>query len=202
MIAMQYSFTLPADYDMSILDRRIAEKGPLLDNFPDLTFKAYLTARAGDESGSQENLYAPFYLWTREQGLSAFLCGDGFANVTKAFGWPPVKTWVVWQARLSERVAQAAFATREILATPPHAPLAELRQRDSEDAEGDVERGALASVAAFEPTTWTRVRFRLWGQRPAAAGAGVQTYKVGHMSVPKPGAAGYAERVALGQVNL
>ncbi len=27
MIAMQYSFTLPADYDMSIVDRRIRDKG-------------------------------------------------------------------------------------------------------------------------------------------------------------------------------
>lgn len=39
MIAMQYSFSLPADYDMSIIDRRIAEKGHLLDNFPNLKFK-------------------------------------------------------------------------------------------------------------------------------------------------------------------
>ena len=40
MIAMQYSFTLPADYDMSIVDRRIRDKGPLLDGFPNLGFKA------------------------------------------------------------------------------------------------------------------------------------------------------------------
>ena len=33
MIAMQYSFVLPADYDMAIIDRRIREKGPLLDGF-------------------------------------------------------------------------------------------------------------------------------------------------------------------------
>ncbi|MGO6908064.1 DUF4865 family protein, partial [Rhizobium ruizarguesonis] len=45
MITMQYSFTLPADYDMSIIDRRIRDKGPLLDGFPNLGFKAYLSAR-------------------------------------------------------------------------------------------------------------------------------------------------------------
>src|SRR5271165_2720611 len=48
MIAMQYSFTLPADYDMSVIDRRIADKGPLLDGFPGLQFKAYLVARRGE----------------------------------------------------------------------------------------------------------------------------------------------------------
>jgi len=189
MIAMQYSFPLPADYDMAIVDRRIAEKGYLLDNFPGLKFKAYLTARrSGDETRSQENLYAPFYIWNQTEGLSNFVCGEGFAGVTQSFGWPQMKTWIVWRAQLAEKIAQAAFATREILTTAPHAALGELRQRESAEAFDDVERGgALASVAAFEPTTWTRVRFRLWGERPAATGAGVQIYKVGHLSLPTLG---------------
>ena len=185
MIAMQYSFALPADYDMAIIDRRIAEKGHLLDNFPGLKFKAYLTARrSGDETHSRENLYAPFYVWNQTDGLNDFVCGEGFAGVTQAFGWPQIKTWIVWRAQLSKNVSQAVFATREILATAPHAALGELRKRESDEAFADVESGgALASVAAFEPTTWSRVRFRLWGERPATAGADVQTYKVGHLSL-------------------
>ena len=190
MIAMQYNFVLPADYDMSIVDRRIAEKGPLLDNFPNLKFKAYLTARRnGDETRGEDNLYAPFYVWNHPDGLNDFVCGDGFAVVTQSFGWPRASTWIVWRAQLSDHVAEAAFATREILSTAPHAALNELRKRESADAVDDVERGgALASVAAFEPTTWTRVRFRLWGEKPPTVGAGVQTYKVGHMSLPAAGA--------------
>jgi hypothetical protein len=57
MIAMQYSFTLPADYDMAIIDRRIAQKSGFTDNFPKLLFKAYLTARRGEDSA--ENLSRP-----------------------------------------------------------------------------------------------------------------------------------------------
>jgi uncharacterized protein DUF4865 len=190
MIAMQYNFVLPADYDMAIVDRRIEEKGPLLDNFPNLRFKAYLTARRkGDETRGEDNLYAPFYLWNHPDGLNDFVCGDGFAVVSQSFGWPRVNTWIVWRAQLSDHVAKAAFATREILSTAPHAALGELRKRESADAVDDVERGgALASVAAFEPTTWTRVRFRLWGDRPPTVGAGNQTYKVGHLSLPAAGA--------------
>jgi hypothetical protein len=186
MIAMQYSFSLPADYDMRIVDRRIAEKGPLLDNFPNLKFKAYLTAtRSGDATRSEENLYAPFYVWSHADGLSDFVCGEGFAAVAGAFGWPQVRTWVVWRAQMSANVSQAAFATRELLATPPHAALGELRRRESDEARKDVENGgALASVAAFEPTTWTRVRFRLWAEMPEAIGEGAQRYKVGHLSLP------------------
>ena len=50
MIAMQYRFALPTDYDMGIVRRRIVEKGPLLDDFPNLKFKAYLWAERGADS--------------------------------------------------------------------------------------------------------------------------------------------------------
>lgn len=184
MIAMQYSFTLPADYDMSIIDRRIAEKGPLLDNLPGLKFKAYLTARKG--SRNTENLYAPFYLWDDESGLADFICGDGFANLTHSFGWPTVRTWFVWEAQIARNIREAVTATRQLRETPAYAPLADLRRRESADVLEDVEQnGALASISAFEPTTWTRVRFQLWGERNSARqGQGIETFDVGHVSFP------------------
>ena len=180
MIAMQYSFTLPADYEMTIIDRRIAEKGPLLDGFPGLEFKAYLVARKGEDG--PENRYAPFYLWREHEGLSNFLCGSGFEAVTRSFGWPRVTTWVCWRAELSNEMRAARFATRELRATAPYASLAEIRERESDETRRDVERGALASVAAFEPTNWTRVRFALWRDRPAAAET-AELYRVGHVSL-------------------
>ncbi|QND53639.1 DUF4865 family protein [Phyllobacterium sp. 628] len=187
MIAMQYSFVLPADYDMGIIDRRIADKGHLLDNYPDLKFKAYLTARPGDETRSRENLYAPFYVWKQVEGLNNFIGGEGFAGVSQAFGRPQVKSWFVWQALLSDNVAQAAFATREILPVEAHTSVGELRKWGSAEALDDVQNGGvLASVSAFEPTTWTRVRFRLWNaDGPQAISETTQIYKVGHLSLPK-----------------
>ncbi|MBZ9657027.1 DUF4865 family protein [Phyllobacterium lublinensis] len=187
MIAMQYSFPLPADYDMTIIDRRIAEKGHLLDNFPNLKLKAYLTARSGDGTQSRENLYAPFYLWNHEDGLNDFLTGEGFAALTRSFGWPVVRTWFIWKAHLSPDVAQATFVTREMRVTAAHSALGELRQRESEEVFDDVQNGrALASISAFEPASWTRVRLQLWGEpRPLMPGPGVQAYRVGHISLPK-----------------
>lgn len=44
VVAMQYSFVLPADYDMNIIKQRIASKGHLLDDFPGLIFKTCLIA--------------------------------------------------------------------------------------------------------------------------------------------------------------
>jgi hypothetical protein len=188
MIAMQYSFTFPADYDMSIIDRRIRDKGPLLDNFPNLGFKAYLTARAGDEkTASRENLYAPFYVWEKAEGLNNFVCGPGFAGVAASFGRPRISTWVIWKTAISADVSAARFATRQLVEVEAHEPLDELRMRESEAVTVDVEAGgALASVAAFEPTGWTRVRFRLWQELPESAlAAGALAYRVGHLSLPE-----------------
>ncbi|MBB4566453.1 DUF4865 family protein [Rhizobium leucaenae] len=190
MIAMQYSFTLPADYDMAIIDRRIRGKGPMLDNFPGLKFKAYLSARKGDaRTGSRENLYSPFYVWEKDEGLSNFICGPGFAGVTQSFGWQQVKTWVVWRADISPDIQNARFAIREIFQTGPYVPLAEIRQRESDEAAGEVASGeALASVVAFEPTSWTRVRFRLLADLPKdVLRPGVQAYDVGHLSLSDAG---------------
>ncbi|MHC1548457.1 DUF4865 family protein [Phyllobacterium sp. K27] len=167
MIAMQYSFTLPADYDMGIIDRRIAEKGPLLDSFPNLAFKAYLTARGDDETQSRENLYAPFYLWRHEAGLNDFVCGNGFAAVSQSFGRPSIKTWIVWQTEISAAIASAAFATREILPIEPSSSLTDLRAYEMNKAIADAEKGgALAAVSAFDPTFWNHIRLRMWREAP------------------------------------
>jgi len=177
---MQYSFALPADYDMAIVERRIAEKGPALDGWPGLGAKAYLSARR--DANQRENLYAPFYVWDDAAAMSGFLTGRGFAGVSDAFGWPQVRTWLVWRAQLARDVEQARFATREIAPITSHAPLDALKAQEDEAGDAAIESGALAAVAGFEPTSWTRVRFRLWRTRPERRD-GVTLYDVGHVSL-------------------
>lgn len=180
MLAMQYSFTLPADYDMDIIARRIRDKGPMLDGFPRLRFKAYLSARKRE--GSAENLYAPFYLWDHPDGLSNFLAGPGFATLTRDFGWPRVATWIVWHAELVQDLAAARFASREIQAIAPYSDLAALRKSATDMARGP--SNTLADLVGFDPTAWTFVRFRLWRELPEILTADTQSYAVGHMSLP------------------
>ncbi len=186
MIAMQYSFTLPSDYDMEIVRHRIAEKGHLLDDFPGLHFKAYLFADRADAAlPSSENLYAPFYLWQTSEGMSAFLAGAGFAALAQSFGWPTVQTWVPWQTQVAADLSAATCATRELQPIPAHASLVALRRLEAEAVEKDVASGALASISAFDPTHWTLLRFRLWRERrPEMAGDDRQLYHVGHVSHP------------------
>ena len=186
MIAMQYGFTLPADYDMAIIRRRIAEKGQLLDDFPGLRFKAYLYADRSDASlPSRENLYAPFYLWHDNEGMNAFLASTGFAALTQSFGWPRVCPWMVWQAQVAADLSAAVCATRELQPIPAYTALDALRRAESEAIRTDAADGALAGVSAFDPANWTVLRFRLWGEpRPDLAGDNRQLYRVGHVSHP------------------
>ncbi|PKU25088.1 DUF4865 family protein [Telmatospirillum siberiense] len=188
MIAMQYSFVLPADYDMAIIERRIRDKGHLLDRFPRLRFKAYLSARKRDDGfTSAENLYAPFYLWNEPEGLNAFLTSPGFAVLARDFGWPVVRTWVVSHAELGPELGEARFASREIVPIPPYSDLASFQRNAVTDAQTAVRAGALAAVAAFDPTAWTMVRFRLWRALPEGQehrSQDHQTYRVGHVSLP------------------
>lgn len=184
MIAMQYRFVLPADYDMAAIRERIATKGPLLDNLPGLIFKAYLHAE------DPEHTYAPFYLWRDEEAMHGFLNGPAFAGVSQAFGWPSVKTWTPWHATVTADVRQAQRATISSAAIAPYSALAQLREQEQAAAQQALAHGALAVVVAFEPVTWTMTRLNLWRSAAAAeaAHAGqtatVRHYQVGHVSAP------------------
>ncbi|SNY89909.1 protein of unknown function [Cohaesibacter sp. ES.047] len=183
MIAMQYSFTLPADYDMERIDRRIREKGAALDGFARLRFKAYLSARKHPEDGSTaQNLYAPFYLWDEAEGASAFLSHPGFAGVTQSFGWPSVQIWLPWGVRVAEDLHSATFATRTIAPIDPFSDMA--RIRDALEARVEIARdaGALATVTGFDPTNWKSVDFSLWAEDPEGLGDTCQIYDVGYVA--------------------
>ncbi len=64
MLSMQYNFVLPADYDMSVIRRRIETRGVSTDGFPGLMFKAYLYASrdSGKRCHSPRRLQTPVHL--------------------------------------------------------------------------------------------------------------------------------------------
>ncbi|QUY49679.1 DUF4865 family protein [Serratia plymuthica] len=182
MLAMQYNFPLPADYDMAIIRDRIGRFGHLLDNCPQLLIKAYLYAQKGEHSG--ENLYAPFYLWNSSAGMSDFLTGDGFRGVSQAFGWPQVTHWLPWLTHFDrQRLAEATCATRQTLPIAPYSDLAALRRQQQADPVA-LGSNAVASIVAFDPAAWQLVKLHLWRELPPAPEPGTQCYRVGHLSAP------------------
>ena len=72
MLAKQYEITLPADYDLDVIRRRIKAGAPLLDDRPGLGFKAWLLRERG-VGGSPVNQYAPLYVWRSDGEAARFL---------------------------------------------------------------------------------------------------------------------------------
>jgi hypothetical protein len=84
---------------MALIEQRIASNGARLDGFPGLLFKAYLYSRQDDEAlPGRENRYAPFYVWHSAEAMHRFLASEGFAALTRHFGWPRIETWHLLQA--------------------------------------------------------------------------------------------------------
>ena len=107
MIVMQYRFTLPADYDMAVIETRIRENGAKLDGFPGLLVKAYLFSRRED-AHCAENRYAPLYVWRNPEAMARFLQSSGFKKLTEDFGWPQIDTWLALRLPNINEVRNAA----------------------------------------------------------------------------------------------
>jgi len=186
MLAMQYSFTLPTDYDMDIIRERVATRGAVFDTLPHLGFKAFLISEKG-KYGSRENSYEPFYVWQEHQGMHDFFCGEKFQGLVQSFGWPAVRTWSVLDAAIGKREVQSAWAARGLVRIEPYTDLQELRIREFALQQETIQAPHVHSrVVAFDPYTWMLVRFTLQEKLDDSVlqSRGTQCYEVLHLSAP------------------
>lgn len=186
LLAMQYRFTLPADYDMTIIRQRIASNGHRLNGFPNLIVKAFAYA-ARDYNGGyhRDNCYAPFYLWQNPAGMQHFLESPGFAALAQSFGWPVIRTWSVWCAQFRDTVSLASWATRELVNIPPYSSLEQLQQAEVQRITDNIAaKRVLGAFSAFEPTSWSLVRYQLMASCPdQLIGSEIEIYQVGYMAM-------------------
>jgi uncharacterized protein DUF4865 len=184
MIANQYQIVLPADYDMSIIRRRVSAKGSTFDGWPDLLFKAFLISERSE--GAPVNQYSPFYMWNDTGGLWTFLAGAGFDGITTSFGRPRVLTWLPWAVELSPdlRREEVRAAIREDNTLPLAADLPALRRSQLEESRAALadDPGIAAQVAAVNTETWTSIRFTLRYDRPSTPPPDAHVYEVLHLS--------------------
>jgi hypothetical protein len=187
--AMQYEITLPADYDMEIIRKRVATRGHLLDAFPGLGLKAYLIRER--EDGSPVNQYAPFYLWAAPEGMNSFLWGPGFQGIVNDFGRPVVQHWtgLAYEEGPAAASAPGAATRRRVPlgeGVPPGEAVAEAVARHAREARRD---GVVASALAVDPRHWELLGFTLWAGPEAPAGEG-ERFRVLHLSAPGRAALG------------
>jgi hypothetical protein len=184
----QYEISLPADYDMGVIRRRVADRGSSFDNFPGLGLKCFLIREKG-RHGAETNQYAPAYLWPRIESMWGFLAGPGFAAIKDSFGTPPVSTWpALAYARASRANNPKAIAsvTREDEILSVSANLIELHKREAETTAVVVERtpGLLARAVGLDPRSWRLVRFDYWQVPQVELPNHLRSYEVLHVSAP------------------
>jgi hypothetical protein len=186
---MQYEIGLPADYDMGIIERRVATRGSATDDYPHLGLKAYAVRRAG-RHGSTVNAYAPFYLWRDPAGMNSFLYGP-FRSITTDFGRPPVRHWVGAAFHPGPDFgAVPVFATRSTTLLPPDAepgPALDVTPHG-------VGAGVHSQAVAVDPARWEVVRFTLWTTPPARIAPDEVAFDVLHASAP------YLKELPVGQL--
>lgn len=181
---MQYEITLPADYDMRIIDHRVATRGSLMDDFPGLGLKAYCVRERGVD-GSPVNQYAPFYLWRTAEGMNGFLWGPGFRGLSGDFGRPVVRHWVGLGFERGP-ADEVAAATKRVVHVPADADPVELVERGLAELRGRAGHPeAHAAALAIDPSRWELVDFTLWRAAPAEVRDGEVRYRVPHVSRPE-----------------
>ncbi|MFI1336537.1 DUF4865 family protein [Streptomyces sp. NPDC020845] len=189
MHAMQYRITLPADYDMKIIRRRVESKGPALDDFPGLGLKAYGIRERGVD-GSPVNQYAPFYLWAEPEAMNRFLWGPGFQGIVRDFGRPAVENWQGLAFEHGPALASVPrTATRHAVAVPAGAdPSGSGPAGAVEDALEELRRlartdGVHSTALGIDPRGWELLHFTLWADT-APPGTPGDRYQVLHLSAP------------------
>ena len=175
MYAAQYEITLPADYDMGIIRKRVADNGHVLDDRKGLALKAYLV-----REHDPVNQYAPFYLWRDTSAMAHFFFGGGgFQNIIRDFGRPVVRHWT-GVATVAGPARDTTPATASRLLTP--IDLVDMNVAvESLTALRENENVHTAALA-IDPHHWELVHFVLWRGEPEVEG---DRYEVRHLSTPE-----------------
>lgn len=182
MYAMQYELTLPADYDMEIIRKRVRDRGTGTDGFAGLGVKAYLIRERG-VAGSPVNQYAPFYVWREISGMNKFLWGGGgFTGIVTDFGRPPVRHWTGVDFQFGPvNDKDPVAATRRIEPMAPGAdPIGPVQAADDELREQAEQAGVHSVALAVDPQRWELVHFTLWTENPPESAG--DRYEVLHLS--------------------
>ena len=182
MIALHYRIPLPADFDMTRIRHRVAERHGVFDTHPGLAMKAFLIREAATAGA---NLYGTFYVWREPAAATGFLLGDLFGAVSAGFGRPAAETWLMadhtWR-----RDGTAAFAVQTLAAVP------EGRAVEAVTAAARARHDALAPLSVtvcVDPAQWRVLVFSLHGSAPdvATVGPDAWLYEVLHVSRPDQG---------------
>jgi hypothetical protein len=185
MFAMQYLHRLPTDYDMEIIRRRVAERGPLWDDTEGLVCKLFVTQQR-NRHGAAGNAYASIYLWLDSNAAVRFLMGERFQAVIDSFGRPQIETWLPLDARRGN-AKQALSIYRDERVLTAGTDRAELYTGEVElNREIAARPDTVVVWAALDLHAWKLIRFTV-SSAPADPARGGEVYDVLHLAQPEMG---------------
>nr|WP_272922529.1 DUF4865 family protein [Streptomyces sp. SID5785] len=177
-----YSIVLPADYDMDVVTRRVADRSGPWDSRAGLLLKAFCATHVTDTG---HNSYAPFYVWEHTDEFRRFLTGPEYAGLCAAFGPVPVRTGTVLHCRIGTGPAGLLVSESLPLGDPT-----DLRRTAAEETERH--HSALADpsvhshIVDLDPHTMTLTRRTLLHatSEPPQPKNGERVARVLHLSRP------------------
>ena len=192
MYATFYDRVFPADYDLGIIRKRVANVGHILDDRAGLHLKAYLIRERGVDA-APVNQVSSCYLWEDPDAMSEFFFAEGgFFGVIRDFGRPVVEHWMsVATVAGPARDAEPRAASRRITVLPESLDhdgtglgIAREIERETERLTELSRHPDLHTAAiAVDPRDWRLLRLSLWARECPADDDG-EPFEVMHLSAP------------------
>jgi hypothetical protein len=111
-------------------------------------------------------------VWQSVEAMHSFLVSEGFAALTRQFGWPHIETWHLLSAPQMEALDQARVAILWRTRIAPHCSLAELHT------------GAMLS--GWDVSRWQWLEVDLLPSLPPTIPAGADAYHIGYLAKGVP----------------
>lgn len=179
MIGMQYKVTLPSDYDMNIIRKRVKDNGFKTDGFSDLQFKAYLITEK-DKNKNLYNSYSPFYIWNTNIGMNKFLFDGYYDNILNSFGWQQINIGIPLYSKIKSNFANSTHAL-EITGTIPESASLTTFKKQQLDLETNYE--ILGETCIYNPDKWGFSKIYFFKETPYPLHDLGTIYEILHISL-------------------
>ena len=158
MQAMRYDITLPSDYDMTIIRKRVQNTGYLMDHFPGLFFKVYLINEK--QEGAFCNSYSPLYIWKDTKGMNQFIFDGYFDNIIQSFGWQNIEIGITSSVELAKNFKQSRYVTEGTFNILPSLSLKHSMTKET------LTTNETGKVVIYNPDKWKKTIFTFYEKKP------------------------------------
>ncbi|WP_026884537.1 DUF4865 family protein [Clostridium akagii] len=181
MIGMQYKITLPRDYDMNIIRKRVQDNGYKTDGFLDLQFKAYLiTEKNKNKNKNICNSYSPLYIWNNNVGMNKFLFDGYYDNIIDSFGWQQINIGIPLYTKMKPNFSGSTHILEITGSIPESASLTTFKKQQV-DLETSYE--ILGETCIYTPDKWGFSKIYFFKETPEELHDLGTIYEILHLSL-------------------